>query len=150
MSATAPPISPTRFAAALKDLPLSSLHAKAAELRNSIIHLQHSNKELQPFADEGDSVCKEAIAENEEVTGRMEHRILLLRAEVEGRGMPWHDEEMGTGVDKGREPGELGEGESLGNVVSNTPVGEGARGGTADNGERTRSGAGENEEGVFL
>ncbi|KAF2804895.1 uncharacterized protein BDZ99DRAFT_340784, partial [Mytilinidion resinicola] len=87
MSATAPPISPTRFAAALKDLPLSSLHGKAAELRNSITHLQHSNKELQPFATEGDEVCKDAIAENEEVVDRMEHRILLLRAEVEGRGM---------------------------------------------------------------
>ena len=98
MSATATPIPPGRFAAALRDLPLSSLHAKAAELRNSIAHLLSSNEELKPFAEAGDKDCAEAIKENEEVIQRMEERILLLRIEVEGRGMKWVEEggEMGT------------------------------------------------------
>ena len=89
MSATATPIPPARFAAALRDLPLSSLHAKAAELRNSIAHLLSSNKELKPFAETGDKDCAEAITENEEVIRRMEERISLLRIEVEERGMKW-------------------------------------------------------------
>jgi len=92
MSATATPIPPARFAAALRDLPLSSLHAKAAELRNSIAHLLSSNEELKPFAEAGDKDCTEAIIENEEVIRRMEERISLLRIEVEGRGMKWVEE----------------------------------------------------------
>ena len=92
MSATATPIPPARFAAALRDLPLSSLHAKAAELRNSIAHLLSSNEELKPFAEAGDKDCAEAITENEEVIRRMEERISLLRIEVEGRGMKWVEE----------------------------------------------------------
>ncbi|OCK97430.1 uncharacterized protein K441DRAFT_427601, partial [Cenococcum geophilum 1.58] len=92
MSATATPIPPARFAAALRDLPLSSLHAKAAELRNSIAHLLSSNEELKPFAEAGDKDCAEAIMENEEVIRRMEERISLLRIEVEGRGMKWAEE----------------------------------------------------------
>lgn len=92
MSATATPIPPARFAAALRDLPLSSLHAKAAELRNSITHLLSSNEELKPFAEAGDKDCAEAIMENEEVIQRMEERISLLRMEVEGRGMKWVEE----------------------------------------------------------
>ena len=92
MSATATPIPPARFAAALRDLPLSSLHAKAAELRNSITHLLSSNEELKPFAEAGDKDCAEAIMENEEVIRRMEERISLLRMEVEGRGMKWVEE----------------------------------------------------------
>jgi len=92
MSATATPIPPARFAAALRDLPLSSLHAKAAELRNSIAHLLSSNEELKPFAEAGDRDCAEAVMENEEVIRRMEERISLLRIEVEGRGMKWVEE----------------------------------------------------------
>ena len=92
MSATATPNPPARFAAALRDLPLSSLHAKAAELRNSITHLLSSNEELKPFAAAGDKDCAEAITENEEVIRRMEERISLLRIEVEGRGMKWVEE----------------------------------------------------------
>ena len=92
MSATATPIPPARFAAALRDLPLSSLHAKAAELRNSIAHLLSSNEELKPFAAAGDKDCAEAITENEEVIRRMEERISLLKIEVEGRGMKWVEE----------------------------------------------------------
>lgn len=89
MSSNAAPISPARFAAALSALPLSNLHLKAAELRNSIAHLDHSNLQLQPFAEEGDGDCKQAIGENTETIARMEERITLLKAEVEGRGFIW-------------------------------------------------------------
>lgn len=89
MSATTTPIPPGRFAAALPDLPLSSLFGKAAELRNSIAHLLDSNRQLQEFADEGDRDCIEAIRENEEVIARHEERIELLRREVEERGVSW-------------------------------------------------------------
>jgi hypothetical protein len=51
MSSEVTPISPARFAEALKDLPLSTLHLKAAELRNSIAHLDYSNEQLKPFAE---------------------------------------------------------------------------------------------------
>lgn len=94
MSTSALPISPGAFAEALKDLPLSTLHLKAAELRNSIAHLDYSNEQLKPFAlgTEGgapDPDCADAISENEIVIARMQERIALLRAEVEGRGSSW-------------------------------------------------------------
>jgi len=97
MSNEATPISPARFAEALKDLPLSTLHLKAAELRNSIAHLDYSNEQLKPFADGTepsvnrvpDQDCVDAIRENEIVIARMKERIALLRAEVEGRGSSW-------------------------------------------------------------
>jgi len=126
MSNEAIPISPARFALALKDLPLSTLHLKAAELRNSIAHLDYSNEQLKPFADgtEGDNGpdqdCADAIKENEVVIARMLERIELLKAEVEGRGSSWLEfqsaEELekeglvnGTGEGHG-EDGEMGEG----------------------------------------
>ncbi|KAK4110500.1 hypothetical protein N656DRAFT_781709 [Canariomyces notabilis] len=117
MSADARPITPAAFAAALKDLPLSSLRLKVAELRNSIAHLDYSNEQLRPFADgtatavspstsqpqpqpsqsqsqssqhqQGDQDCIDAIRENEEVIERMQERIRLVRAEVEERGFSW-------------------------------------------------------------
>ena len=89
MSSNATPISPARFAAALPSLPLPNLHLKAAELRNSIAHLEYSNSQLQPLAEEGDRDCKEAVEENRETIARMEERLELLKAEVEGRGFPW-------------------------------------------------------------
>jgi hypothetical protein len=98
MSSATTPISPARFAAALKDLPLSTLHLKAAELRNSIAHLDYSNEQLKPFAEgtnEGnsngqpDQDCIDAIKENEGVIARMMERIELLKQEVEGRGSSW-------------------------------------------------------------
>lgn len=95
MSAEALPISPARFALAIKDLPLTTLHLKAAELRNSIAHLEYSNLELKPYAsppsskETPDAVCAEAIKENEEVMGRMQERLDLLKVEVEGRGASW-------------------------------------------------------------
>ena len=96
MSSTTTPISPAAFAAALKDLPLSTLHLKAAELRNSIAHLDYSNEQLRPFAlgtepglEAPDQDCVDAIRENEGVIKRREEQIVLLRKEVEGRGQVW-------------------------------------------------------------
>ena len=89
MTTLSNPIDPARFALALEDLSLASLHAKAAELRNSLYHLRHSNAQLQHFADEGDADCKEVMAENEVVMERFRERVDLLKAEVEKRGMPW-------------------------------------------------------------
>jgi len=87
---TATPITNARFAAALTDLSIASLHAKAAELRNSLYHLRHSNAQLQPFADSGDRDCKEAIAENEAVMVRFRERVDMLKVEVVMvRRMPW-------------------------------------------------------------
>ena len=96
MSSTSTPISSDRFAEAIRALPLSNLHLKAAELHNSIVHLKSSNQQLKPSADDGDSVCSDAIQENLEVIRRMRDRILLLRQEVEQRGFPLEDEEKET------------------------------------------------------
>ena len=93
MSSSATPIPPQRFAEAIKELPLSNLHLKATEIRNSIAHLVSSNQQLQSFADEGDSDCAAAIQENILVVQRMEERISLLKREVEGRGFKWVDDE---------------------------------------------------------
>ena len=92
MSSGATPITPERFAEAIKELPLANLHVKAAEIRNSIAHLVSSNQQLQPFVDEGDPDCIDAIQENLVVLQRMEERILLLKGEVEGRGFRWGEE----------------------------------------------------------
>lgn len=96
------PIPPQRFALALRDLPLSSLALKVAELRNSIAHLDYSNDQLQPFAypssstsqatlerAEGDPDCINAIRENIIIIDRMTERILLVKVEVESRGYNW-------------------------------------------------------------
>ncbi|KAH7039742.1 uncharacterized protein B0I36DRAFT_309203 [Microdochium trichocladiopsis] len=48
---TTTPISPARFAAALKDLSAENLALKVFELRNSIAHLDYSNAELRPYAE---------------------------------------------------------------------------------------------------
>ena len=119
MSSTSLPISGPRFAAALPDLPLSSLYAKTSELRNSIAHLKISNEELKPYAEEGDSVCSEAIQENSVVIGNMEERIQLLKVEVESRGFHWDDlmfEGEVNGANGGVNEGEGGE-DGAGEVV---------------------------------
>ncbi|KAF6837358.1 secondary alcohol dehydrogenase [Colletotrichum musicola] len=105
MSADTTPISPTRFAAAIHDLSLPTLHLKVLEIRNSILHLRYSNAQLTPFAEgtattldaadaaagRPDPTCVEAIRENELVIARMEERVALIRAEVEGRGHSWDE-----------------------------------------------------------
>lgn len=94
MSSAATPITPSAFAAAIQDLPIGNLHSKAAELRNSILHLHRSNEQLQPFADDGDPECADALRENAEVIRKMEERIGLLRQEVEKRGLRWSEAEV--------------------------------------------------------
>ncbi|KXT18844.1 hypothetical protein AC579_3519 [Pseudocercospora musae] len=89
MSSISTPISPEMFALAIKDLPVDTLYAKASELQNSISHLLDSNAQMKDFADEGDDVCKEAIAENDVVVKRMEERLELCKVEVENRGLLW-------------------------------------------------------------
>lgn len=94
MSSDALPITPVAFAAALEALPLSTLHLKAAELRNSLAHLEYSNAQLEPFAhppagEEPDPVCTEAIEENVVVMGHMRERLELLKDEAEKRGVGW-------------------------------------------------------------
>jgi len=91
------PIDSNRFALAMRDLPLDAIHSKAAEISNSIAHLRHSNAQMLPFADEGDQDCKEAMFENLTVIGRMNERMGLLKAEVEGRGLPFTAEEEDEG-----------------------------------------------------
>lgn len=93
MSSSSQPIPPHRFAEAIKELPLSNLHSKAAEIRNSISHLEASNQQLKSYADAGDRDCAEAIQENVSVIQRMEERIRLLKVEVEGRGFRWGEDE---------------------------------------------------------
>ena len=93
MSSSSQPIPPHRFAEAIKELPLSNLHSKAAEIRNSISHLEASNQQLKSYADDGDRDCAEAIQENVSVIQRMEERIRLLKVEVEGRGFRWGEDE---------------------------------------------------------
>jgi hypothetical protein len=119
MSHEALPITPARFAEALQDLSLASLHLKVLEIRNAIAHLDYSNEQLKPFA-EGtapdalpnttsstatntasassdattqaqvpDQDCIDAIRENEAVIARMNERIALIRTEVESRGASW-------------------------------------------------------------
>jgi hypothetical protein len=95
MSSLSTPITSRQFAEAVHSLPLANLHFKAAEIRNSIAHLESSNQQLQPIADNGDLDCREAIEENAVVMKRMEERVLLLKNEVEGRGFKWGEDEPG-------------------------------------------------------
>lgn len=96
MSSEAAPISPAAFAEALEALPLTALHLKAAEIRNSLAHLEYSNAQLEPFArppagsaEQPDQVCIDAIEDNLGVMTQMRERLRLLRAEAERRGVGW-------------------------------------------------------------
>lgn len=117
MSSSASPISPARFSAAIKDLPLGNLHSSAAELRNSIAHLRSSNDQLRPFTEgeqHADQDCADAIKENEEVIERMMGRIGMLKREVERRGFKWveleeEEEEEEGGVVNGHVGGHEGD-----------------------------------------
>ncbi|KAK2036000.1 hypothetical protein LZ31DRAFT_561435 [Colletotrichum somersetense] len=104
-SADTSPISPTRFAEALRELSLPTLHLKALEIRNSVLHLRYSNAQLRPYAEGAattldaadasagrpDPDCVEAIRENDVVIERMEERLRIIRDEVEGRGHSWNE-----------------------------------------------------------
>lgn len=110
------PITPARFAAALKDLSVASLHLKTLEIRNSLAHVAYSNAQLRPFADgtqaalgsggagQPDPDCVDAIRENEAVMERMRERVGLVRAEVEARGLSWREFEAKDEVEDD-EPG---------------------------------------------
>lgn len=144
MSSEARPIDPLRFAEALETLPLDALHAKAAELQNSIEQLRSSNEQMVPFADEGDQDCKDAMFENLGVITRMHNRVELIRAEVEKRGMPWPSEERERGVvdvqrlrDFGME-GENGEQIIVSRPESDAPLVNGTSGEAANGAERAQ------------
>ena len=135
MSAEALPITASRFAKALEDLPISSLYAKHAELSNQITHLESSNQQLEDFARENDDRdCYEALLENRQVMKRFEKRKELIKKEVqEVRGLPWRPQ---------------------GEEVMPTPTAtNGTAGGTAAVQEQTNGNGAQNadeEEGVFL
>lgn len=156
MSADSLPITPAAFAEAIKELTLPSLHAKAAELRNSIYHLRRSNVQLQPFADEGDRDCAEAIRENEEVMARMEDRIELLKLEVEvNRGMLWVDDAKADDATKEQVNGGAqhnGEQRSEGSAQNQgaTEPTEAAGAASANSATHAESEAQDEQEGVFL
>jgi hypothetical protein len=140
MSSNTRPISPTRFASALAELPVGSLYAKAAELRNSLTHLKSSNEQLLPFSQEGDKDCADAIKENEETMERMQDRVLLLQQEVEvNRGMKWEPE--------GVQPKEPGEEEEEEVVTTNSSTGTTHNGGLSDEELRRRIEERMNEDG---
>ncbi|KAL7937751.1 hypothetical protein V8C35DRAFT_293464 [Trichoderma chlorosporum] len=128
MSADTTPISPARFASAIKDLSLGMLHLKVLEIRNSIAHLQYSNDQLRPFADgtsaalgeptaAPDQDCIDAIKENEVVIDRMAERLALVRVEVEDRGVSWAEFQSQDEVaaSTNAEEGEAAAGEPLTN-----------------------------------
>ena len=152
MSSSAVPISAARFAAALESLSVSSLHAKAAELRNSIVHLEKSNAELEEYVRaEDDKELYEAILENREVIARMEERIAMVKREVvEVRCLPWEPEgakalEVGEreGGNEGRATnGVIGGGGETGVQTQGQSEGQGQT-----NGVETPA---DGEEGVFL
>ena len=117
MSSESYPISASRFALAIHDLPAENLYSKAQELENSIAHLERSNRTLQEYIDsirsdsslpeatrrEGDNDCSEAIQENETVIERQKERIELLKREVERRGGMWHGEDSSEKVNGSKE-----------------------------------------------
>lgn len=111
MSSEARPISPSHFAAALVDLPVENLYTKAAEIRNSIAHLEKSNRELEEYSQSvgGDADCVAAAQENEQVIQRMNRRIDLIKTEAERRGQKWH----GDGAMNGETAGEVAAGGRL-------------------------------------
>ncbi|KAL7946325.1 hypothetical protein V8C42DRAFT_320261 [Trichoderma barbatum] len=128
MSADTTPISPARFASAIKDLSLGMLHLKVLEIRNSIAHLQYSNDQLQPFADgtsaalgepaaSPDQDCIDAIKENEVVIDHMAERLAIVRAEVEDRGVSWTEFQSQDEVEAGAnaEEAEVSAGEATTN-----------------------------------
>jgi hypothetical protein len=101
MSANALPITLTRFASALSDLPIDAIYAKHTELRNNVAHMEVSNVQLEDFARENDDRdCYEALMENRATIKRFEERIVALQEEVVARGLRWRpvEEEGKDGV----------------------------------------------------
>ncbi|KAF2706525.1 hypothetical protein K504DRAFT_458929 [Pleomassaria siparia CBS 279.74] len=157
MSATALPITSERFAAALRELPVSSLHAKVSELQNAIAHLEESNKALEEFVrEENDQDCYEALMENKEVVLRNRERIELIRKEVvELRGLPWTAEE-GKTTTAPATAGEVDIADSetglngIGNTATTAAASTNATATGRPQEQTTSSATTEEEEGVFL
>ncbi|KIV93675.1 hypothetical protein PV10_04870 [Exophiala mesophila] len=111
MSAESRAITAEQFKIAIQDLPIENIYSKANEIRNSISHLERSNKQLQEYSDsiksdtslpdetrqEGDKDCLEAVEENSIVIARQQERIDLLKQEVERRGGRWHESQDTNG-----------------------------------------------------
>ncbi|KAF9887461.1 hypothetical protein FE257_010178 [Aspergillus nanangensis] len=156
MSEEALPITLGAFGEAIKELPLAVVYAKASELRNSISHLRRSNAELRSFVTEScdsDSERRELetyISENEDVVTSMTDRIMLLKAEVEGRGQLWIEEEelRPTEVaDDGSQPAQAPSSSTINGTASET--GNAARPTESTNGTRDTH-ADHDEDGVHL
>ncbi|KAJ5151841.1 hypothetical protein N7492_010136 [Penicillium capsulatum] len=142
------PINPTAFAEAIQELPLSSIYAKVAELRNSIAHLHRSNAELRLFLTESQDPEDEKkeiegyITENEGVITSIHERIGLLRTELERRGQPSLEEVLG---DQNTDQNQDGGSDGLSGAAPGT---NGTNGSAA--GQRDSSTAQDGEEGVYL
>lgn len=111
MSSESLRIDPAAFAEAIKELPLSAVYSKVAELRNSIAHLHRSNAEIRLFLAESQEPEEEKkelggyVTENEGVIASMKARIELLKTELENRGQPWVEvDEDEDQDDKSQEP----------------------------------------------
>ena len=149
MSAETIPITAARFAAALTELPISSLYAKHAELANSITHLESSNKQLEDYARENDDRdCYEALLENRQVMKNFSERMELIRTEVEEvRELPWRP----------REEGEVRKEEGAIGLNGTAPTQNGTNAAAPTEPRRvqeqtngTSAQAGDDEEGVYL
>ncbi|KAJ4354821.1 hypothetical protein N0V95_003506 [Ascochyta clinopodiicola] len=148
MSAEALPITPARFAAALTDLPISSLYAKHAELTNNIVHLESSNKQLEDFAREHDDRdCYEALLDNRQVMKNFNERMDLIRKEVEEvRGLPWRPRDEG---EVRKEEGDVGLNGTAPTQNGTSTITSGAPP-AAQEQNNTAAQNGDDEEGVYL
>lgn len=144
------PLSPTAFAEAIQELPLSSVYSKVAELRNSIAHLHRSNAELRLFLTESQDPEEEKkelegyIVENERVVTSMNERIGLLRTELERRGQPSLEDVLEGAQNKDRDMN--GESQGPGSGGAGAPATDGANGANGGAGGQGNSG----EDGVYL
>ncbi|OAK98939.1 hypothetical protein IQ06DRAFT_25353 [Phaeosphaeriaceae sp. SRC1lsM3a] len=140
MSSESQPITLTRFATALNDLPIDAIYSKYSELRNNITHMESSNKQLEEFARENDDRdCYEALLENRQVIKRFEERLDALKKEVtEVRGLPWRPRDEEGKVEEKTAPATNG---VNGTGEARTEAGAGAGAGAQ---------GGDEEDGVFL
>ncbi|KAL4954596.1 hypothetical protein BDW69DRAFT_139102 [Aspergillus filifer] len=159
MSSETLPITPSAFAEAIKELTLPVIYAKVAELRNSIAHLERSNKELRQFIAES---CESEddqrelamyVLENEQVKKSMDERIRLCKAEVEGRGSAWIELDLQPSSER---EGEGAQGDAheqpTGSESTATAAVNGTGSGTnapSTDGSRDREGDG-GDDGVYL
>ncbi|KAJ4986640.1 secondary alcohol dehydrogenase [Stagonosporopsis vannaccii] len=149
MSAESRPITAARFAAALNELPISSLYAKHSELFNNITHLESSNKQLEDFARENDDRdCYEALLENRQVMKNFNERMELIRKEVEEvRGLPWRPRDE---REVRKEEGAVGLNGTTPTQNETIPAAQTGSQGLQEQTNGTSAQTGEDEEGVYL